>query len=57
MQFQVKGEEYFLTFVEDENRLYVFHPTPTGMDRFPVYEDAAKRDWVEALRKGSRRVQ
>ena len=24
MQFQVNGEDYFLKFVEDENRFYVF---------------------------------
>ena len=36
MQFQVNGEDYFLKFVEDENRFYVFRATENGVDRFPV---------------------
>jgi hypothetical protein len=42
LRFEVKGQEYFLAFVEQENRLYVFAPTPTGMQRMPVYVDAVK---------------
>jgi hypothetical protein len=57
MQFQVNGEDYFLKFVEDENRFYVFRATETGVDRFPVYVDAAKQEWAETFRNGSRRVQ
>ena len=40
MQFQVKGQEYFLTFAEDERRWYVVAPSPTGLQRLPVYVDA-----------------
>lgn len=40
MQFEVNGQKYFLAFVEEERRLYVFAPTPTGMNRIPVYVDA-----------------
>ena len=53
MQFQVKGQDYFLTFVEDEQRWYVFAPTPTGMHRIPVYVDAAKHERVGILEKGA----
>jgi hypothetical protein len=42
VQFQVKGQEYFLAFVEDERRWYLFSPTPQGMQRIPVYVDAVK---------------
>ena len=41
LRFEVKGQEYFLAFVEQENRLFVFAPTATGMQRMPVYVDAA----------------
>jgi hypothetical protein len=42
LQFQVKGQEYFLAFVEDERRWYLFSATPQGVHRTPVYVDAAK---------------
>jgi len=42
LKFEVKGQQYFLAFVEEENRLYVFAPTLTGMNRMPVYVDAVK---------------
>jgi len=40
LRFQVKGQEYFLAFVEDERRWYLFTPTQQGMQRMPVYVDA-----------------
>jgi hypothetical protein len=39
VQFKVKDQEYFLAFVEDEKRWYVFAPSPTEMQRMPVYVD------------------
>jgi hypothetical protein len=42
LKFEVNGQQYFLAFVEEENKLYVFAPTPTGMNRTPVYVDAVK---------------
>jgi hypothetical protein len=42
LRFEVKGQEYFLVFVEQENRYYVFAPTATGLERMPVYVDAVK---------------
>jgi hypothetical protein len=44
LQFEVNGKQYFLAFVEDERRLYVFSPTPKGMERMPVYVDAVNYD-------------
>ena len=42
MQFQIKGQDYFLAFVEEEKRWYVFSPTAQGVHRIPVYVDAVK---------------
>jgi len=42
LQFQIKGKDYFLAFVEDEKRWYVFAPTAQGINRIPVYVDAVK---------------
>jgi len=49
LQFQVKGRDYFLTFVEDERRWYVFAPTPQGMHRIPVYVDTIKWERIGLL--------
>jgi hypothetical protein len=46
LRFEVKGQEYFLAFVELENQYYVFAPTATGLERMPVYVDAVK--WKKA---------
>ena len=40
MQFQVNGKDYFLAFVEDEARWYIFAPTAQAIHRIPVYVDA-----------------
>jgi hypothetical protein len=50
LRFEVKGQEYFLAFVEQENRFYVFAPSPTGMQRIPVYVDVAKYERAAALK-------
>ena len=42
LQFQIKDQEYFLAFVEQEKHWYVFAPTPQGVHRIPVYVDAVK---------------
>jgi hypothetical protein len=42
LQFQIKGQDYFLAFVEQEKRWFVFAPTTDGVHRIPVYVDAAK---------------
>src|SRR5437762_3542796 len=42
LQFRIKDQDYFLAFIEDEKRWYVFAPTAQGMHRIPVYVDAAK---------------
>jgi hypothetical protein len=40
LQFEVNGQNYFLAFVEDEHRWYVFQNTAAGINRIPVYVDA-----------------
>ena len=42
MQFNIKGQDYLLAFVEQERRWYVFAPTAQGVHRIPVYVDAEK---------------
>src|SRR5437870_1424842 len=42
LQFQIKGQDYFLAFVEQERRWYVFAPTAQRVHRIPVYVDAVK---------------
>ena len=42
LQFQIKGQDYFLAFVEQEKRWYLFSPTAQGINRIPVYVDAVK---------------
>jgi hypothetical protein len=49
VQFQIKGQDYFLAFVEQEKRWYVFSPTPQGVHRIPVYVDAATYDRAGSL--------
>ena len=42
LQFRIKDQEYFLAFVEQEKRWYLFAPTDQGVHRLPVYVDAVK---------------
>ena len=42
LQFEVNGQPYFLAFVEEERRWFVFAPTTSGVRRIPVYVDAVK---------------
>ena len=46
MQFNIKGQDYFLAFVEQEKRWYVFAPTVQGIHRIPVYEETPKFDRI-----------
>jgi len=41
LQFEVNGQKYFLAFIEEERRWYVFAPSPSGLNRIPVYVDAS----------------
>ena len=54
LQFQIKGKDYFLAFVEDEKRWYVFAPTLQGVHRIPVYVDTVKYGMPLVLEGDSR---
>jgi hypothetical protein len=41
LQFEVENQTYFLNFVPDEGRWYVFSPTEDGMIKIPVAMDVA----------------
>jgi len=57
VQFLVNEQEYFLTFSEDEERLYVIQPTVSGLQRIPVYIDVAKWERASKQEKRAPRVQ
>jgi hypothetical protein len=40
LQFEIDNQVYFLNFVPDEGRWYVFQPTEDGMIRIPVEMEA-----------------
>ena len=42
LQFKIKDQDYFLAFVEQEKRWYVFAPTSERVNRIAVYVDAVK---------------
>ena len=46
LQFEINGKQYFLAFVEEERRWYVFSPSQQGIQRWPVYVDAPAADKV-----------
>lgn len=48
MQFEVNGQAYFLHFVDDEGRWYVFEPGEKGIQRIPVYVDERMGDYSKA---------
>ena len=40
MHFQVNGQPYFVNFVPAEGKWFMFAPSPHGMQRIPVADDA-----------------
>ena len=52
MQFEVNGRTYFLAFVEDERRWYVFAPTLVGVRRIPVYADTSEASKIVLAEEG-----
>jgi hypothetical protein len=53
VEFEVNGQTYFLTFVDDERRWYVFAPTASGMQRMQVYVDGVQYENLGILGKSS----
>lgn len=40
MNFEFNGQTFFLNFVPDEGRWFLYAPTPFGMQRMAVADDA-----------------
>jgi hypothetical protein len=57
VQFKVNDREYFLAFVEDEKKWFVFSPSQDGMQRLPVYVDSVKWERSGGLEKSAGNVQ
>ena len=55
MQFQVKGQEYFLEYIDEEHSWFVFTQVADGLQRIPVYVDGKKVRGASA-RKPSTKV-
>jgi hypothetical protein len=53
MQFQVKGQEYFLEYIDEEHRWFVFTQSGDGLQRIPVYVDSKKQDRAARKYKGT----
>jgi hypothetical protein len=57
LQFEVNQQEYFLNYVEDEGRWYVFRPTGSGVIRIPVEIEAVHSEhFAFAPEEGKKRV-
>ena len=57
MQFEVNDQMYFVNFIPDEGRWYVFSPTDDGMIRIPVAMDAAPfENFTVAPEEGKKRI-
>ncbi|HZR33189.1 MAG TPA: hypothetical protein VFA76_15190 [Terriglobales bacterium] len=41
MQFEVKGQQYFLSFVSERGGWYLFTPSRKGIKGIPVVDDDA----------------
>lgn len=42
MTFEVNGQEYFLSYLQDEGRWALFRPGVDGIEQIPVTEDSAQ---------------
>jgi hypothetical protein len=57
VQFEVNNHMYFLNFVEDEGRWYVFRPTGDGVIRIPVEMEAVHSEhFAFSPEEGKKRV-
>ena len=42
MQFEVLGQQYFLKYLDDEERWFLFRPGTHGIEQIPIQEDSAQ---------------
>jgi hypothetical protein len=52
----VKGKEYFLAFLEEERRWYLFSQVGQGVQRIPVYVDAPKQERIVPEHNGTHKL-
>ena len=57
MQFQINEQEYFLAFSEEDELFYLIQPTTSGLQRIPVYVDAAKWERAGNRKQSTRHIQ
>ena len=41
MQFEINGKQYFLNFVEQQGRWFLFTPARDGFEAIPIVDDDA----------------
>ena len=56
MEFVVNEQAYFLNYIEDEGRWYVFRPTETGVIRIPVEMEAVHSEHFAFAPESDKRV-
>jgi hypothetical protein len=56
LQFKVNGRDYFLAFVDNEGRWYIFAPTAQSIERIPVYVDAPIYGRAGVVENGHQKV-
>jgi len=57
VQFEVNDQTYFVDFVPDEGRWYVFSPTDQGMIKIPVAMDEAPfENFTVSPEEGKKRI-
>ena len=57
MQFQVKGQEYFLEYIDEEHSWFVFTQSEDGLERIPVYVDGRSSKRNPKKQTGSQKIQ
>jgi hypothetical protein len=54
MEFQVKGQEYFLEYIDEEHGWFVLTQAGEGIQRIPVYVDGRKMPGSAARKASSK---
>lgn len=57
MQFEINGQVYFLSFLEEQGRWIVTKPTLEGIEVIPVYVDVPKYERFGILEKDRHNIQ
>lgn len=49
MQFEVKGQNYFLQFLAEEGRWFLFKPGRRGVERFAIADDTPSSEYGDVI--------